>query len=424
VSQLLSPTPQALACNGQPGVIKPGMDTLTVVGGAALTAAAGAFASPYAAVVIAGILAGTAFDLVKLCTAPDPGDPVLTATDFEHALIISTWEEQQAATARINQWIQHMLWPVYCNCADGTLPPASTSAPLPTTGINTGLPGGTAGATCWDANATINYNGNFQWWFNDYLPPGTDAPGWPAGSGPPPNHLPTPLPTSITFSGTAHSSVTGNQFYNAAIYFRDAAGIIITSGSIIGTQTDCNVPFSLNGAVPTNAAYITPVINSVNNTTPNPTATGRIQLFCGSNTSTTPVVPCCPTDPLLDIRLRRIEQLEEIIIKLLGHGGGGHVDGTRHANLTGSGTVTLVDGIDAIRVEVRSSLAGWPNNPGSPNYYFSLGFVTSIAAGSPLKGWRLVYGSQTFPIVTYADQVGYTLPPGVTIDLVELLPAP
>jgi len=76
------------------------------------------------------------------------------------------------------------------------------------------------------------------------------------------------------------------------------------------------------------------------------------------------------------------------------------------------------------RVEVTSPLASWPHNPGSPNYYISLGFITSIAAGSPLKGWRLVYGSQTFPIMSYADQIGYTLPASVSIDLVELLPAP
>jgi hypothetical protein len=146
-------------------------------------------------------------------------------------------------------------------------------------------------------------------------------------------------------------------------------------------------------------------------------------LFCGPGGATNPVVPCCPPDPLLDARLSQILQYEKIIVQLLGAPLHSHVDGTRHANLIGSGSITLVDSVDAIRVEVTSSLTGWPNNPGDPNYYFSLGFITSIAAGSPLKGWRLVYSAQTFPIVSYADQIGYTLPPGVQVAIVELIPA-
>jgi hypothetical protein len=90
--------------------------------------------------------------------------------------------------------------------------------------------------------------------------------------------------------------------------------------------------------------------------------------------------------------------------------------------VTGDGTLTLVASCAAVRVHVTTDLSTWPNHPGSPNYYLSMGFITSIAAGSPLKGWRLVYGSQTFPIAAYADQIGYTLPPGITATVTELLP--
>jgi hypothetical protein len=148
----------------------------------------------------------------------------------------------------------------------------------------------------------------------------------------------------------------------------------------------------------------------------------HLEFFCGTNTPTTPVVPCCPPDPSLDIRLRRIEQLEQIIINLLGTPLHHHTDGTRHANLRGAGSILLVDSVDAIRVEVTTDITNWPHNPGDPNYYLSMGFITSIAAGSPLKGWRLVYGAQTYPIVVYADQIGFTLPDGITIDIVELIP--
>jgi len=208
------------------------------------------------------------------------------------------------------------------------------------------------------------------------------------------------------------------------IYFYDANDNPDTTNSYTSPRQTAGTTFSHTMAIPTTAVYwfVYAAPYGFLGTGPTNNCQSHLQLYC-AGTPTTIVQPCCPTDPALDVRLRRIEQLEQVIIQLLGHGGGKHVDGTRHAGLTNSGTINLIDSIDAVRVEVKTSLSGWPNNPGSPNYYFSLGFITSIAAGSPLKGWRLVYGSQTYPIVTYADQIGFTLPPGVSIDLVELLPA-
>lgn len=71
-------------------------------------------------------------------------------------------------------------------------------------------------------------------------------------------------------------------------------------------------------------------------------------------------------------------------------------------------------------MEVNNPLTSWPNNPGTPNYYFSLGFATPFAGGTPLKGQRLVYNHQVFSWPTYTDAIGYTLYPDVNIDLIEL----
>jgi len=379
--------------------------------------------SPLAALVVGALVAGKVYDLQTLCGSPDPGDPGLTDADFAAASDYFNVVAVGQAGLKINQWVDHMLWPLMCNCTDGTVPPASTTAPLPAVGLNPGLPGGVNGPTCWDQNATIAQNGQFRWSWNRLFPLNGDMPGW-SGPGPAPQRLPTPLPTSVYWTGTRHSTGGSLAHWNATMQFHDAAGALIGAYSQFIGDTPPETVVTFGGAVPTNGAYCDVWMNTINTTSfQTDLAQGHIQLFCGGNTPSSPQVPCCPPDPSLDARLYRIEQYEQIIIKLLGTAFVSHVDGTRHSGLTGSGSIVLVDSVDAVRVEITSSLDGWPSNPGVPTYYFSLGFITSIAAESPLKGWRLVYGSQTFPIVSYADQIGYTLPPGVSIDLVELLPS-
>jgi hypothetical protein len=149
----------------------------------------------------------------------------------------------------------------------------------------------------------------------------------------------------------------------------------------------------------------------------------EISFFCSGQQPTGVATPCCPPDPSVDIRLRSIQNMLEYVMDHLPSSASSTISvGTQHPAVTGDGTLTLVASCAAVRVHVTTDLSTWPNHPGSPNYYLSMGFITSIAAGSPLKGWRLVYGSQTFPIAAYADQIGYTLPPGITATVTELLP--
>ncbi len=150
----------------------------------------------------------------------------------------------------------------------------------------------------------------------------------------------------------------------------------------------------------------------------------RARWTCTAVAPNTLITPCCPPDSSLDSRLNYLIQLAHANIGLTGQSLKGHVDGTRHAGLSGAGTVTLVDSVQAIRVEIKTGLSALAFNPGDPNYYFSAGFVTPIAAGTPLRGSRLIYAAQTFPIASYVDQIGFTLPPAQTVDIVELLPAP
>jgi hypothetical protein len=99
---------------------------------------------------------------------------------------------------------------------------------------------------------------------------------------------------------------------------------------------------------------------------------------------------------------------------------GPYQDTIRHQNLTGNGTISINPASSAIRVEFKTDLTNWPHNPQTPNYYYSLGFVTPFAIGTPLRGQRIIYNRQTFTWPSYTDQIGYSMAPGLIFDLVEL----
>lgn len=416
------PVALALACSGQPGQMRPGVAPVITVGGIALSGLLTAIGFPEAIPIIELAAGGLQWDVSLTCGSPDPGDPGLTTQDFLDLVDTSDILRSGAAGLKIHTWLQHMLWPTWCMCADGTSPGPSTTGALPRSGVNTGLPQGPTGVTCWDSEGLFGIAvPALQTYFNSLGPRTSDIPGsYPPGQQA--QHYPSPLPTLVRATVTARG-LTGAQNWSFDVQSLDSAGAPTTGGSIFspsingdGTYTGSMTPVSA-----TDIGYRF-FAQQLATYSPSVTFDAHLEFFCGTNTPSTPVVPCCPADPALDARLRRIEDLETVIIKLIGQGLRSHIDGTRHRNLTGAGSVVLVDSVDAIRVEITSDLTGHRVNPGVPSYFFSLGFITSIAAESPLKGWRLVYASQTYPIVSYADSIGYTLTPGVSIDLIELLP--
>lgn len=157
---------------------------------------------------------------------------------------------------------------------------------------------------------------------------------------------------------------------------------------------------------------------------------GFFQIYCNP-TNPTVTQPCCPPDPQLQNTLNYILGVEQNIYNLVQQLQTGglprlplYQDSTVHAGLSGAGTITLQTKAVAFRVDVTSNITNWPHNIQVPTYYFSMGFVTSYALTSPIKGWRLVYQSQDFPLAAECDQIGYTLPAGITVNITELLEVP
>jgi hypothetical protein len=122
--------------------------------------------------------------------------------------------------------------------------------------------------------------------------------------------------------------------------------------------------------------------------------------------------------------LDHILALEHVIIGLLGTQLHGLVDGTRHTGLAGGGSLTFVDNAKAVRVEITDLPAGWPQVAQVPPYLWSAGFVTPLAEDVPMRGQRLIYEKQTFPLLPQATGLAWQLPPQLIVDIVELLQGP
>ena len=411
-------------CGTGGGTIKPGYERAVYIGAASVEALAAEFGTPATAAILAPIIAAGTYDLLHICTNGDPGDPVLTVQDLVYALNPYDFVNSGAAWQRIQQWFVHMMWPTWCDCANGTIPPPATSAPLPAGGVNSGLPAGPSTKPCWQVQQTFTTPTNaVPVDVTDALmPSGTPLAVSGCFTGQP-THAPT-MPSGVThvtvqYAGDALPSDNAHSYNLIGCTFGPTGvsnGPQLVIDISIGAPTSGTAVFAL----PTNTAAM---LWSLNGNEQHQLAV-NLSFLCAGQDPNGVSTPCCPPDPLLDQKLTSIVQMLQVLGNHLVVGNASLVSSTVHAGLSGAGTITLVHACAAIRVNVTSSLTNWPANPGSPTYYLSLGFITSVAVGAPLKGWRLVYQSQTYPLAPYADQIGYTLPPGVTIDIIEELAGP
>lgn len=120
-----------------------------------------------------------------------------------------------------------------------------------------------------------------------------------------------------------------------------------------------------------------------------------------------------------------IMQLLQLIYQSLPVSLSAYAESTVHNALTGHGTITLVNVCLAVRVDITADTTGFTTDIGSPNFLFDRGFIVPIALEGPIRTpTRLVYNPQLYPLPPLTEQIGYTLPPGVTIKITELIRGP
>jgi hypothetical protein len=347
------------------------------------------------------------FDLTQICATDPPALPNVDSARFVSYL--ASPQGAQFLREDATTIAEYLLWYLYCECTSAPTP-APPAPPTMPTGVQVDTPPATSTGTspCGYGGqifGTYSYdaNGNYQvplgastgnvtasrWYqltHNTTLNDGTSD---------------TPTPTTLTLQQLNAS----NAIVQQDVYTHPAlqSGIQrVYSGQLAPGVTH----FGLLLHAPT-------------------PATGQFRqydsmvLYCTAPPSAV-MQACCPPDPYLQVLINQVLQLEQLILESLPQGKVPYVDGVKHANLSGTGTVALTAQAVAIRVDIVSRPDPWPSHPGTPPYLYSLGFITPYAVGTPLRGSRLVYDHQIYEYPSYTDQIGWGLADQVVVNIVEL----
>lgn len=409
----------SLACGGNPGTPKPGSEGLINFGSLAVQGILSELTEGISEAAFVILFGGLTFNGTAFCGQGDVGDPGMSAQDWSDAVDYTNPVVNLPARIKAQQWFEHVIFPLVCDCSDGTAPPppVTTGPPPVTTSPNTSP--APVGANCWDHSSTKTSSApNTPLTWEDTLPEVT--PTW-SGAFAGVVGIQQPTPASITTTMTVGTEGTNPLAMQYQLTFYNSTGQVITGGGQVSNIQPGSGPQARNWAVPATAANW--AIGSENNVGGATVATNRITMeatiYCAGQTPTTLLTPCCPPDPLVD---QRLSAIMDMLTALLSEQSlaGKYQDTVRHAGLTGSGTININGATSAIRVEVKNDLSTWPQNPQTPTYYWSLGFITPVADGVPAKGTRLVYAQQLFEYLTFTDQISYALASSVQIDIVEL----
>jgi hypothetical protein len=385
---------------------------------------------PEIAEIIAPILAGTIVSVPSFCAADPPPDPNLTATDLVNLMNPINPAASTDALARVRQWAESWYWWNICECTSVATPaPPGMSNPGPV-GKDNGLPSGKT-SPCWngqssDTGALIldtGSNTNLFFYEPGLLPGNQSINGASLDTRFATmayNILPTPAPTQLQVTWNYADPVGGTLYLRIAYCTSSGATVgtdLVNALSTLGTHTTTFTAAS----VPAGAyAWIALLFAGTSiSTQVGELWSSTLELTYQCTGANTPPSGCCPPDPMLDNKIN-------LILNLLAAQqpvSTSWTDGAAHTGLTGSGSFAFSGKPTGLRFNVTTPPAHPEINPGSPNFYWNMGYVTPIGNATPLRGWRLVYLAESFILPVYADSCGYTLLDGTVATATELLPA-
>jgi hypothetical protein len=393
------------------------------VGAAGIGALADVLTDGLATVALAAVIGGMTYDLLNVCSSPDPGDPVLTHDDLLNALEPQNPLAFNAAVARIQQWFVHMMWPLWCNCANGTAPPPSTAINPPPVGTNDGLPSGTATAPCWDTKQSYAYAINTPTTdlTRSLVPYQHTQPADPSVGVP--GNIVAVIPSGVTqFTSTVTldrqpatvSFVVGVDYVGSTGLPTGGVSIGDYNGQTGLVQTGTHV-------IPTNTTGWAIVSNNADSVAHSFSV--EISFFCPGQQPIGVSTPCCPPDPNVDIRLRSIQDMLTYVMNHLGATPNSYTKGTVHASLSGQGNISI-SGLVGVQAVVRSGTPTVPQLEGNPPYQWNLGWLSASTPDGMIDEKRLTRTNQVWisGLTPFANSIGYYFNPGVVVDLVELQP--
>jgi hypothetical protein len=368
-------------------------------------------------------------DLDQLCAKDMPPMPTFTLDDAKNFVLGPAFMRAGGTSDKIDALLDNFLWDRYCICSNGTQPPPIAAPALPP---EVGFGSNVSQLSCYDAGwagdlpVAVQFPSGSELEMGERLLPvipgrapiqhaynGYTYTLWPTRPGISHLHTITQMPVPVDPNSTLTPVIQFDLWASTQAH--------IKSWSIAGKNPGHTA--ELNFEIDANTAYMScfGLLNAglIPGGVQDPISSTNWQWYCGGDGTAAPS-DCCPPDPDLMITLSNVLDVVLDIQRALASPAGVYVDGARHANLSGTGSVVLGAKTVAVRVETHPPIPTTIVVPGTPDYYYDMGFVTPYILGSPLRGTRVTFNPHTVTLPTYTDQLGYTLRGGVLVDIVEL----
>lgn len=416
-------------CGGAASQPIPGYPRNVYVDAAAIEGAIILLGYANVAAALGPLIAGVAYDLATICSTDPPSDPGITVSDIGDALNFTNIVASAAAIAKLRQWFLSWYWYKVCECATIATPaPPTPSNPGSGFGLNPGLPTGLPAPPCWSNTTTATFlNPNNLGLFID-----TQAFYWNDGhnspSGQPNRFLPTPNPASLTFTATAFPS-GANPVQSPTLQWAwgDINGLPITTFTTINpypghTFTTTLTPISAARSVILNFSY-----DSAHTPPGASTPTGYIvisgNMQCSGQSPQQNVSACCPPDPIVETMLQQILGLATLIQRQLAPFA--YVLGTTHTALSGTGALS-VQGLLGVKVHPTTLPGNVGVEHGDPDTLWLDSWINwGNADGFSAREFLRSSPFLSFPSAAgQYSQLGYSLAPGLVVDVTELVREP
>lgn len=430
-------------CGGGASRPQTGVQTTVSLSAIAVEAFVTSLGFPEIAPLVASVVAAAiTIDSAVYCANDPPADPVLTAGDVADALNVFEPIVSLPAQARVAQWFLHRYWWQICECSAVSTPAATAPSNPGAISRSPGLPSGT-NPICFQGGVTDNLghpvSPNLV--VHDLTPAllscGAQINGNNAQAGAIVIPFAVPayaIPASATRIDMVSDPVSWDPGVGAGsraaanINFFDAAGNWL-SGQLVaqtGPSQHRTTTFLRNtlpwGAAATHYAVCSGVQGAVGSTGVDWIQTINAVTQCGGVALQS---GCCPPDPTLEAKLNAIFGLVKAIYEGLPTSPHSYAEATVHAGLTGNGSILFHDNAIAVKVAITGDTTGFRISVGDPSYYWSRGYIVPITAEAPVRRpVRLVYNPQQYELPALTDSIGYTLPPGLTISITELVAGP
>ncbi len=408
-------------CGGGPSGSKDPTVHNLVYSAAPLAALFGLFGWGYLGDATA-LLGALAYDLDTFCQSDPPAQPTFTSAEASAVLAVTPGSNLTSALSKLSDLAANLVWNQFCHCTLASTPSPPAAQPQPS-----GLVVVQANGPCYSVQGNPQNVTTQNPSETIMLGPasGTQFSGL---SGIPIADL-IPIPSGVTgvrlvlnatsLTGTQSGGTSGVSFavdgYNSSRTLIVNFGAV--GGNVAGTYSN-DVFASWAGVTYFNAfAQVGGGITAA-------TFSASVEFYCNGATPNGPAAQCCPTDSsvlgLLNEIYSQVNLIQRQAVPFA------YLLGSLHPNLSGADSEPLSAACIGVLIRVVNKPLNHGTLLGQPPYETELGWINWASPDGAIQREWINYDRQLSfpPVAGLFTTLDYSLMPGVTINVTEIVREP